>query len=209
MTQVLLVRHGATEWNINKRAQGQADIPLTDKGKLQALDTAKQLAGFPVKAVFSSDLSRARDTAQAIAKVHDLPVREDARLREIDQGDWTGLTPDEITAKWPDLWGAARHYTARPGGESPQQVRVRALAALKDAVEMHPEGTIVVVSHGGTIRWIAAETLGYDDKRSARLRGVGNGGVLCITAQVSDGGLKLSDLARLDGATPDLDDPND
>ena len=209
MTQVLLVRHGATEWNINKRAQGQADIPLTDKGRVQALDTAKQLAPFPLRAVFSSDLSRARDTAEAIAKVHSLEVREDPRLREIDQGDWTGLTPDEIVAKWPDLWGPARHYNARPGGETPQQVRQRALEALRDAVAAYPEGTIVVVSHGGTIRWIAAETLGYDDKRSARLRGVGNGGVLCITAVLRDGRLELSDLARLDGATPDLDDPND
>ena len=209
MTKVLIVRHGATEWNINKRAQGQADIPLTDKGRHQALDTARQLANFPVTAVYTSDLSRARDTAQAIAEMHGLAVTEDARFREIDQGDWTGLTTDEISARWPELWGPARHYNARPGGESPQQVRERALEGLRDAVQAHPEGTIVVVSHGGTIRWLAAETLGYDDKRSARLRGIGNGGVLCITAIVNDGHLKLSDLARLDGATPDLDDPND
>lgn len=209
MTQVLLVRHGATEWNIHKRAQGQADIPLTDKGKEQAVDAARQLAKFPVKAIFSSDLSRARDTAQEIAKIHGLPVVEDPRFREIDQGEWTGLATEEIATRWPELWGPARHYNARPGGESPQQVRARALAALRDAVAANPQGTIVVVSHGGTIRWLAAETLGYDDKRSARLRGVGNGGVLCITAVVDDGHLQLSDLARLDGATPDLDDPND
>ena len=209
MTQVLLVRHGATEWNIHKRAQGQADVPLTDKGKQQALDTARRVATFPVRAIFSSDLSRARDTAYEIAKVHSLDVVEDPRFREIDQGDWTGLTTEEIAARWPDLWGPARHYNARPGGEAPQQVRARALEALRDAVEANPQGTIVVVSHGGTIRWLAAETLGYDDKRSARLRGVGNGGVLCITAVINDGHLKLSDLARLDGATPDLDDPND
>lgn len=209
MTKVLLVRHGATEWNIHKRAQGQADIPLTDKGKEQAVDAARQLAKFPVRAIFSSDLSRARDTAQEIAKVHGLPVVEDDRFREIDQGEWTGLATEEIAARWPELWGPARHYNARPGGETPQQVRERALAALRDAVAAHPEGTIVVVSHGGTIRWLAAETLGYDDKHSARLRGVGNGGVLCITAVVDDGRLELSDLARLDGATPDLDDPND
>jgi broad specificity phosphatase PhoE len=209
MTQVLLVRHGATEWNIHKRAQGQADIPLTDKGKEQAVDTARQLAKFPVKAIFSSDLSRARDTAHEISKIHGLPVVEDRRFREIDQGEWTGLSTEEIAARWPDLWGPARHYNARPGGETPQQVRERALAALRDAVAAYPEGTIVVVSHGGTIRWLAAETLGYDDKRSARLRGVGNGGVLCITAVVDDGRIELSNLARLDGATPDLDDPND
>ena len=209
MTQVLLVRHGATEWNINKRAQGQADVPLTDKGRQQAVDTARQLATFPIKAIYSSDLSRARDTAREIAKIHGLEVVEDPRFREIDQGDWTGLSTEEIQARWPELWGPARHYNARPGGETPQQVRARALEALRDAVAAHPDGTIVVVSHGGTIRWLAAETLGYDDRRSARLRGVGNGGVLCLTAAVNDGRMDLFNLARLDGATPDLDDPND
>ncbi|MEA2447654.1 MAG: hypothetical protein QOK47_1291 [Actinomycetota bacterium] len=209
MTQVLLVRHGATDWNINKRAQGQADIALTEKGKLQALDTAEQLKNFDVDAVYSSDLSRARDTAKAIADVQGLEVIEDPRFREIDQGEWTGLPVDEIKQRWPDLWGPARHYSTRPGGESPQQVRERALEALKEAVAQNEEGTIVVVSHGGTIRWLCAESLDYDDKRSARLRGVGNGGVVCMSAKLIDGELVLEGLERLDGATPDLDDPND
>ncbi|MEA2433066.1 MAG: hypothetical protein QOG54_523 [Actinomycetota bacterium] len=209
MTQVLLVRHGATDWNINKRAQGQADIALTEKGKLQALDTAEQLKNFDVDAVYSSDLSRARDTAKAIADVHGLGVIEDPRFREIDQGEWTGLPVDEIKQRWPDLWGPARHYSTRPGGESPQQVRQRSLEALKEAVAQNEEGTIVVVSHGGTIRWLCAESLDYDDKRSARLRGVGNGGVVCMSAKLIDGELVLEGLERLDGATPDLDDPND
>jgi alpha-ribazole phosphatase len=209
LTQVLLVRHGATDWNINKRAQGQADIALTEKGKLQALDTAEQLKNFDVDAVYSSDLSRARDTAKAIADVHGLGVIEDPRFREIDQGEWTGLPVDEIKQRWPDLWGPARHYSTRPGGESPQQVRQRSLEALKEAVAQNEEGTIVVVSHGGTIRWLCAESLDYDDKRSARLRGVGNGGVVCMSAKLIDGELVLEGLERLDGATPDLDDPND
>jgi broad specificity phosphatase PhoE len=209
LTKVFLVRHGATDWNLYKRAQGQADIPLDKAGELQALDTAKHLAALDIAAVYSSDLSRARDTAKAIANLQGLEVIEDPRFREIDQGEWTGLPVAEIARKWPDLWGSARHYSTRPGGESPKQVRDRALAGLKDAVERNPEGTIVVVSHGGTIRWISAEAMGYDDHGSAGLRGLGNGGVIGVKADVEHGKLILWDLERLDGATPDLDDPND
>lgn len=209
MTTVYLVRHGATDWNLHKRAQGQADIPLDDKGRLQALDVAKQLATFDIRAVYSSDLQRAVDTAEPIAHARGVEAITDPDLREIDQGEWTGLPVAEIERRWPELWGVARHYNARPGGESPRQVRERALRALRRAVEANPEGSIVVVSHGGTIRWLCAEAIGYDDRASARLRGVGNGGIVSIKAEVEDDELVLWDLERLDGATPDLDDPND
>ena len=209
MSTIYLVRHGATEWNTHKRAQGQADIPLTDKGRLQALDVAKQLCNFEIKAVYSSDLQRAVHTAQPVANVLGLEVITDPAFREIDQGEWTGLPVDEIARKWPELWGSARHYNARPGGEAPQEVRKRALEGLKRALEAHPQGEIVVVSHGGTIRWICAEALGYDDRASTRLRGVGNGGIVSIKGEVTDGELTVWGLERLDGATPDLDDPND
>ncbi len=209
MTTIFLVRHGATQWNIHKRAQGQADVPLTDKGRLQALDAAKQLATFAIDAVYSSDLERAFDTAQAIAHVQGVEVVKDPRLREIDQGEWTGLPVAEIERRWPELWGTARHYNARPGGESPQQVRARGLAAVRDAVADHPDGNLVVVSHGGTIRWICAEACGYDDRKSALLRGLGNGGIVSIKGEIEDGDLVVWGLERLDGATPDLEDPND
>ena len=209
MTTVYLVRHGATDWNIDKRAQGTADIPLAEAGRLQAVHTANELEGFDVDAVYSSDLQRARDTALAIAARHGLEVIEDPDFREIDQGEWTGLPVDEIKRRWPEMWGPARHYNTRPGGESPQQVRARALAALRRVLDAHPDGAVVIVSHGGTIRWLSAEVLGYDDRRSARIRGLGNGGIVSFEAEPNDGSLKLSNLQRLDGATPDLDDPND
>ena len=204
-----MVRHGATDWNIHKRAQGTADVELNEKGWEQARETADQLRGTPLTAVYSSDLKRAYDTAKVIAEPHGLEVVRDPRFREIDQGEWTGLTVEEIQAGWPDKWGPARHYNARPGGEAPQQVRARALAGLRDVVQAHPQGTVVIVSHGGTIRWISAEVLGYDDRRSARIRGLGNGGVVCLTAALADGNLDLAQLERWDAATTDLDDPND
>ncbi len=207
---MFLVRHGATEWNETKRAQGQADIELNEHGRKQAIATAQELAHLDdVQAVYSSDMKRALATAKVIAEAHGIEVTIDPDLREIDQGEWTGLTVDEIKVRWPDLWGPARHYNARPGGESPAQVRKRALAAVARIVEKHPEGTVIIVSHGGTIRWLSAEALGFDERRSARIRGLGNGAVVYMMADSNDGGVMLSDLARLDGNTTDLDDPND
>src|SRR5687768_10150330 len=209
MTKVFLVRHGATLWNIEKRAQGHADIDLNDEGRKQAAAVATELAHEKLSAVYSSDLKRAFDTASAIAASHGLDVIVDPDLREIDQGEWEGLTTDEIQARWPDLWGPNRHYNARPGGESPQQVKKRSLAALGRAVAANPDSAIAVVSHGGTIRWLSAEALGYDDYRSRRIRGLGNGAVVCLDAHLDGELLVLGNLARLDGNTTDLDDPND
>ena len=208
MSKIFLVRHGATDWNIYKRAQGQADVPMTTLGYEQAEQAAERLEDERIDAVYASDLQRASETAKAIARRKGLEVILDERLREIDQGEWTGLTSDEICARWPDKWGMARHFTARPGGESPHQVRERALAALEDIVRAHPDGQVVVCSHGGTIRWIAAEALGYDDHQSAGIRGLGNGGIVSIRAEFDGDTLVLSELVRRDGKTNELDDPN-
>ena len=209
MTTIFLVRHGATEWNHSKRAQGQADIALNDTGHRQAIATAEELSHVPIEAVYSSDLKRAYATAEPIARTHGVEVRTDPAIREIDQGEWEGLHVDEIRRRWPEHWGPARHYSQRPGGESPAQVRRRALEGLHKVVAAHPDGAVVVVSHGGTIRWLSAEALGYDDRRSASVRGLGNGAVVRLIGVIEDGRLVLRDLERLDGNTTDLDDPND
>ena len=208
-TTVFLVRHGATDWNIYKRAQGHADIELNAEGHGHAISAAQELSHLEIEGVYSSDLKRAIATATPIAAAHGLEVVIDPDLREIDQGEWEGLTVEEIMARWPDMWGPARHYNARPGGESPQQVRARSLKALARVIERHPDGCVVIVSHGGTIRWLSAEVLGYDDYRSRRIRGLGNGAIVSFEAALENGGLKLANLHRLDGNTTDLDDPND
>lgn len=151
---------------------------------------------------------RALDTARAIARVHGLEVVVDPDLREIDQGHWTGLTDGEIKMEWPDRWGPARHFSARPGGESPAQVRRRALRAVARIADAHPFGTVAAVSHGVTIRTLVAEALALDERGSARLRGLGNGGILSLDARVLDGRALLRDPVRWDGRTPDRDDPN-
>jgi alpha-ribazole phosphatase/probable phosphoglycerate mutase len=158
--------------------------------------------------VYTSDLRRALDTARAIARPHGLVPVVDLDLREIDQGEWTGLGGDEIRTRWPDLW-KARNSTARPGGESPAQVRERAAHALRRIVERSPDGTVLIVTHGVTIRYLTAEVLGYDDARAARLRGLGNGGAVRFEATLYEDRLVLEGFERLDGATPDIEDPND
>lgn len=209
MTTIFLVRHGETEWNHSKRAQGQADIDLNARGREQAIQAAWQFSHVKVDAVYSSDMKRAIDTARPIAESHSVELVTDPAFREIDQGEWEGLHVDEIKQRWPDMWGPARHYNARPGGESPHQVRTRALEGVRRIVEEHPGGNVAIVSHGGTIRWLSAEALGYDDRRSALIRGLGNGQMVSVEAQLREGKLRLSNLVRLDGNTPDLDDPND
>ncbi len=208
VTTIFLARHGATEWNATRRAQGQADIPLNDEGRSQAQDLAAKLASEPLAAVYSSDLARAADTAAALAEALGLTVELDPAFREIDQGDWEGLTTDEIKRRWPDLWGPARHFTARPGGESPADVRRRALEAIGRVVARHPCDSVAIVSHGGTIRWLSAEALGYDVYDSAKLRGLANGGYVSVAARLEDGTLTLDGLRRYDGRDVDADDPN-
>ena len=208
-TRLFFVRHGATDWNDTKRAQGWADIDLNDKGRRQAGQIAEHLASFDIDAVYSSDLKRSVSTASCIAERHGLDVEVDPDFREIDQGDWTGLTVHEIARRWPQLWGSARHYEARPSGESPRDVRARALRGVRRVVERHRGGTVVVVSHGGTIRWISAEALGLDDLGSRRIRGLANGSGVMLDARLDDGRLVLDNLVRLDGNSTDLDDPND
>ncbi|CAN5493284.1 histidine phosphatase family protein [soil metagenome] len=203
-----MVRHGETEWNATKRAQGQADVPLNHLGRLQAQEAAAQLDGVNLAGVYSSDLSRAVDTAEPIARLQGLEVVTDPAFREIDQGEWEGLPLDEIRSRWPDLWGPARHYVQRPGGESPEQVQKRALEGVARVIERHPRESVAIVSHGGTIRWIAAHALGYDVEGSAQIRGLSNGGAVVMDATLATGQVRLANLVRIDGKTADLEDPN-
>ncbi len=156
-TCVYLVRHGETAWNTSGRWQGHAPVPLNDQGRRQAKLLGESLAGNDARfgAIYSSDLLRSRETAEIIAGRLGLPVRLDARLREIDLGEWQGLTGDEIRAWDADRLAVVHNdpYTVpRPGGESLNQVALRALAVFEEITVRHPGETVVVVSHGGTIR---------------------------------------------------------
>ena len=147
MTEILLARHGETDWNSGRRVQGHTDIPLNETGIEQARTLAARLAGEPLTAVFSSDLSRALDTARAVAAVHGIEVTVDPRLREKNFGTWEGLTAVEIAERFPDAqrgqWG---------DGETTEEVAQRVQAVLGRIRQLHPDGPVLVVSHGGPLR---------------------------------------------------------
>jgi broad specificity phosphatase PhoE len=151
MTELLLIRHGETDWNRDRRWQGQSDIPLNGAGEAQARDLAKRLRGSRLDAIFTSDLQRARQTAEAVAAVTGAPVREDRRLREIGLGAWEGMLGDEIRARDTETYETfrARPTAARPpGGESVLEVQRRVLTVLRDVLHAFPEGRVAIVSHG-------------------------------------------------------------
>jgi probable phosphoglycerate mutase len=146
-TRVLVIRHGQSTWNAAGRWQGHADAPLTDLGRSQA---AGAVAALPaVEAIWASDLERARSTAAIIAAALELPVRVDARFRERDAGDWTGLTREEIDTGWPRYLVEHR----RPAGfEHDQDVLARIIDGLEDVHDTHPGAQVLIVTHGGVLR---------------------------------------------------------
>jgi broad specificity phosphatase PhoE len=153
MSELWLIRHGQTDWNLEGRYQGQSDVPLNATGLAQAEAYAASLDGRPFAALFSSDLARAYQTACIIAAKIGLPVQTDVRLREINQGQWQGRTLTEIKAIYNE--GAqAKHSqinpaeTRAPGGESVLEVSQRLAAAADDIARAYPGGRVLVVSHG-------------------------------------------------------------
>lgn len=162
MTRLILVRHGETVWNQERRYQGQKDSPLSARGILQAQETGKFLARENVSAIYSSDLKRAWFTAQSIAKYHGLTPQADLRLREMSFGVWEGMTRDEIMVKYPDLFYARYQdsmTTRIPEGELPPEVVERFQEFLDKCLPKHENETIVIVSHGGCLRLIIARLL--------------------------------------------------
>jgi probable phosphoglycerate mutase len=157
MTELLLVRHGETDWNRERRFQGHADPPLNETGREQAHTLAAELAGEPIELVYTSDLARARETAEIIAARIGADVVALRELREIDVGEWQGLTWPEIEERHPDGAQAWReHGSGWEAGETQAELGERVVAALRRIVARHPSQRILVVGHGGTIRAIRA-----------------------------------------------------
>ena len=173
MTTILIARHGQSDWNQDKRWQGHADRPLTEKGREQAQALAHRLAHIELDAVYSSDLQRARDTAAVVAESQGLEVRQLPELREVDVGSWSGLTRAEAEERFPD--GFARWRDGYPGwqdGETYEAMTDRVLRAVDEIAAEHEGGRVLVVSHGGPIRAMHAAALGLDVHAYRRLRPV-------------------------------------
>ena len=158
MTTLLLARHGETDWNRELRIQGSSDIELNELGRRQAHALAQELEHVDLDAIYSSDLTRARATAEAVGASHGLDVRLDPRLRERSFGSWEGFTRDDIAA----LPEGSRH-----DGETDDEVRERMLEAVQAIADAHPGEQVLVVSHGGALNTLWHHALGERVERWA------------------------------------------
>ncbi|WP_330998012.1 alpha-ribazole phosphatase [Pectinatus haikarae] len=162
VTKIILVRHGQTEWNAQKRFYGWTDIGLSAKGGKQARLLAENFPERQVDLIYSSDLTRASDTAAYIGKQFSCEVRTDRQLREINFGKWEGLLYDEILAKWPE---EMRFFLSRPDmlkipdGETFSQVQKRAVARISEIADANAGKNIVAVTHGAFINVLLAASL--------------------------------------------------
>jgi len=160
--KLYLVRHGETEATRQFRYQGKGDSGLTEQGLCQAKRVAAVLRGEAISHVFSSDMRRALETAKVIAQEHGLVPIQLPSLREVEFGEWEGLTFQEISHKYPDLvntWLRDPVSTRPPGGETLLEMSQRVLTCLDRIAESCVEGTVVVVSHGGPIRAVLSSYL--------------------------------------------------
>ena len=164
MTKLLVWRHGNTDWNATQRVQGQSDVALNDLGRRQAAEAAPLLAALRPDRIWSSDLTRARDTAAALAAVTGLPVSTDARLRERHFGDWQGLYLTEIAERHPEAYARWRAGDPDPGCgvESLDALGKRIGSALQEIAQAGDGETIVIATHGGAARQACGYLLGWD-----------------------------------------------
>ena len=167
-TTIILVRHGQTEWNRVERFRGRFDVPLNSTGVRQAELTASRLSSqWKPTAVYTSPLTRALQTAEAIAKRFYLQVLPTNGLLDIDYGQWQGLTPEEARAQWPELvtnWYEHPEAVNIPGGENLSLVRNRAMSALNEIYRRHSAEVIVLVSHTVVNRLLLLGILGLGNE---------------------------------------------
>lgn len=161
MGEVLLIRHGETEWNREEVFRGRADVPLSERGREQGRLVAEALKERPIEAVYSSPLSRARDTAQPLAEALGLGVVVDERLVDMSFGEWEGRPRTEVERDQPEVyqrWLEAPERFRAPRGETLREVRERAWAALEEIAARH--ALAAIVSHRVVCKVLLCEALG-------------------------------------------------
>lgn len=192
MTRILLLRHGQSVTNLEKRYTGQADVPLSELGEEQArLAGAYILQNYGVDAVYASDLCRAVNTAAPVADALGLPVHIDPDLREIHVGCWTGIPFEEIARLWPkereeNLRGDTDFRFA--GGESYGDLRRRTERAIRKIVAENPGKTVLVATHGGFVRSFLCWMRGLPVERRKELGAIVNNATLTVAEFSEDGG---------------------
>ena len=172
-TSIILVRHGQTEWNRVERFRGRIDIPLNQTGIDQAKKTAKRISTrWNPSAVYTSPLSRAKETAEIIAQSCKLAAQVNNGLIDINYGEWQGLTPEEARRTWPDAvmnWFKHPEIVEIPDGECLMDVRSRIIRTVNEICNQHIDQDIVLVSHTVVNRLMLMQVLNIDNSFFWRL----------------------------------------
>ena len=164
MTEIILARHGETEWNVEEVFRGKSDIELNEIGVKQAELLAEYLSGSKIDAIYSSPLKRALKTAEIIASYHHLGIEIASGLKDFDYGEWQGLPRREVKDKYKELyalWINSPHKVKMPAGESLNDVTKRALGVVNDVLARY-EGTVILVSHRVVNKVLICTILGLD-----------------------------------------------
>jgi broad specificity phosphatase PhoE len=172
MTQIILVSNGNTPWDKDKIFQGSKDISLDDLGREEAWAVAKWLKDETIHAAYTSPLSRARDTAIAIARHHELAVLDLPGLADLSYGDWEGVPLKEVKVKYADLyrqWETAPQTVRFPNGEPLAVLRIRALATVEGVVQRHPDQTVLLMAHRAVNKVLIAAFIGLDNSNFWRI----------------------------------------
>jgi len=183
MTRIYLIRHGQSEGNLKGYFQGSRDVPLSDLGRKQAEKLGERCSSLKLDAVYSSVLSRAHDTAKAVAVKHGMEVIKVPGLEEIHLGVWEGRSISELEVEFPEemhRWRVSPHLMTVPGGESLQEASDRFFAALGSIIDENPNRTVAVVAHGGVIRYFFARVRNVSLDKLADIKVQGNTSVNLI-----------------------------
>ena len=166
MTSIYLVRHGQTAWNKEEIFRGRTDVPLDEIGLKQAELAGQYFKGMEIHAIFSSPLSRAWQTAEKVAELHNLKVQSLQGIADMSFGNWEGHPHQEIRqndSKTYRQWVETPHLVRLPGGEGLDDVRVRAMASLEEVIRLQPGKTLILVSHRVVNKVIICGILGLDN----------------------------------------------
>lgn len=166
MLEIIIARHGETDWNVAETFRGRADVALNDTGLQQAELLGEYISAVKIDAVYSSPLQRALRTAEAIAGRQALEVNIASGLIDFDYGAWQGLAHQEVRDRYPELYAAWTNHPDRvrmPAGESLQDVRERAVAVVDGVIERYHEGRVVLVAHRVVNKVLICALLGLDN----------------------------------------------
>jgi broad specificity phosphatase PhoE len=201
---LLLLRHGRTSWNLERRIQGQLDASLDETGHAQSRAAAKEIAAHRPALLWSSDLARAADTATYVGEACGLEVVTDARLREYHLGALQGSSYAAVAETQPEVFeGFRRGDFEAPDGESTAEVATRMATALRELWEQTPAGRLsVAVSHGAAIRVGLAEVMGWGAAVGLTLGTLGNCAWAVLTEAGPGGPLRLNSYNR--SVSPDF-----